>query len=172
MTLADIESKAKHYATAREVLSDIVLTMNGEIEDIKRRNMKRLKKAVAEASERHDALKSCIADAPDLFKRPRTVVLHGIKLGYQKGKGKLEIGDNARVCSLIRKHFPELSDTLIATEEKPVKDALNNLSSAELKKIGVHVTAAGDQVVIKPADSAVDKLVEALIKSATEDAEE
>lgn len=169
MNLTDIESRAKKFADARAELAVIVTTMNVAIEEIKRRNMKRLKKAVAEAAEHHDALKACIEDAPDLFERPRTVVLHGIKLGFQKGKGKLEIGDNARVCDLIRKHFPDQADTLIAIEEKPVKDALNNLSTAELKKIGVHVTAAGDQVVIKPADSAVDKLVDALLKSATEE---
>ena len=170
MTLEDIETQAKHYAAAREVLADIVGTMNGEIEDIKRRNMRRLKKAVAAASEHRAALKACIEDGPDLFVRPRTVVMHGIKLGFQKGKGKIEIEDPARTCKLIHKHFtPDIVELLIATEETLVKAALNELSASDLRKIDVQVTEAGDQVVIKPADSAVDKLVEALLKAAVEE---
>ena len=39
---------------------------------------------------------------------------------------------------------------------------------AELKKVGCTVVDAGDAVVIKPTDSEVDKLVDTLLKGATE----
>ena len=35
-------------------------------------------------------LKAAIEQAPGLFVKPRTIVLHGLKLGYQKGKGKID----------------------------------------------------------------------------------
>ncbi len=56
---------------------------------------------------------------------------------------------------------------LIATSERPAKEALANLTAAELKKLGISVTDGGDAVFIKPADSAVDKMVDALLKDAT-----
>jgi exonuclease VII small subunit len=166
-SLADIERSAKRYAEAREQLSGIVSAMNEGIETIKRDNIKRLKKAVNEAAECHDALKSLIETAPGCFVKPRSVIFHGIKLGFAKGTGKIEWDDADQVIRLIKKHFPEQADVLIATSEKPAKAALANLTAAELKKLGISVTDGGDAVFIKPADSAVDKMVDALLKDAT-----
>lgn len=165
--LNDIERQAKKYAAAREDLAGIVATMNEGIETIKRDHMKRLKKAVAEAAEQHEALKALIESAPGAFIKPRSMIFHGIKLGYQKGKGKIEWDDPEQVVRLIKKHFPEQADVLVAITEKPIKEALNNLSAGELKKLGISVTEGGDAVFIKPADSAVDKMVDALLKDAT-----
>lgn len=166
-TLPEIERAAMKYSVSREHLSAIVNGMNEGIETIKRDNLKRLRKAVADAAEHHDKLKSLIEAAPDCFIKPRSVVFHGIKLGFAKGKGKIEWDDADQVVRLIKKHYPEQADVLIATSEKPAKDALANLTAAELKKLGVSVTDGGDAVFIKPADSAVDKMVDALLKDAT-----
>ena len=171
-SLVDIETRAKKYAEAREHLAGIVAALNEGIEALKRDHMTRLKKAVADAAERHDALKALIEDAPELFVKPRTVVFHGIKLGYQKGKGKIEWEDPDQVVRLIKKHFPEQADVLITTVEKPVKDALNGLTAAELKKLGISVVEGGEAIFIKPTDSAVDKLVDALLEEATEEIQE
>ncbi|UCV13789.1 host-nuclease inhibitor Gam family protein [Quatrionicoccus australiensis] len=169
--LIDIERAAKKFAEAREHLTTIVTTMNEGIETIKRDNIKRLKKAVANAAEEHDALKALIEATPASFVKPRSTVFHGIKLGFQKSKGKIDWADSEQVIKLIKKHFPEQADVLIATTEKPVKEALNGLSAAELKKIGCNVNEGGDVVFIKPADSAVDKMVDALLKDATAEVE-
>lgn len=166
-SLADIEKRAKQYADAREHLAGIVAALNEGIESLKRSHMKRLKKAVADAAEHRDALKSLIESAPGCFIKPRSVVFHGIKLGFAKGKGKIEWDDAEQVVRLIKKHFPEQADLLIATSEKPAKEALNGLTAAELKKLGISVTEGGDAVFIKPADSQVDKMVDALLKDAT-----
>lgn len=170
-TLTDIERSAKRFAAARDHLASIVAEMNEGIETIKRDNIKRLKKAVADTAEQHEALKAMIATAPGCFIKPRSVIFHGIKLGFAKGKGKIEWADADKVVLLIKKHFPEQADVLIATSEKPVKEALNNLSAADLKKLGISVTEGGDAVFIKPADSAVDKMVDALLKDATAEVE-
>lgn len=171
-SLTEIETRAKKYAEAREHLAGIVTALNTGIESLKRDHMKRLKKAVAEAAERHDALKAMIEAAPDLFVKPRTVIFHGIKLGFQKGKGKIEWDDPDQVVRLIKKHFPDQADVLVATTERPAKDALAQLSAAELKRLGISVTDGGDAVFIKPADSAVDKMVDALLKDATDEVAE
>jgi hypothetical protein len=95
-------------------------------------------------------------------------VLSGVKLGYQKAKGTLDYDDAEAVCARIRKHLPEQADVLIATRETPVKTALAQLPAADLKRIGVTLSDAGDQIVVKPVDSEVDKMVDALLKDATE----
>ncbi len=116
-----------------------------------------------------DALRTLIGKAPELFVKPKSMTINGIKLGYQKGKGKIEWEDPDQVVRLIKKHFPEQADVLITTTEKPIKDALNGLTAAELKKLGISVVEGGEAIFIKPTDSAVDKLVDALLKEATEE---
>lgn len=167
-SLADIESRTKTYAEAREKLSSLVSALKEGMDAMTRQQMPAIKKAVANVAEKHDQLKALIEDAPDLFNKPRTLTLHGVKVGYQKGKGGISYADAEQVVKLIHKHLPDDADTLIQVKETPIKDALANLSSSDLKRLGCEVKNSGDQVVIKPTDSEVDKMVDALIKNATD----
>jgi hypothetical protein len=164
----DIDKRAKAFSEARAEVAGIVSHLNEGIEAMKRENMPGLKRAIARAAEKHDNLKGIIDANPQLFVKPRTVVLHGVKVGYTKGKGGITFDDPAQVVKLIKKHLPEQAEVLIITKETPAKDALAQLSATELKKIGCSVVDAGDAVVIKPTDSEVDKLVDTLLKGATE----
>jgi Bacteriophage Mu Gam like protein len=166
--LTDIEARAKAYSDARAEVAAIVTELNDSIESLKRAHMPGLKRSIAKVAERHDRLKGIIDANPQLFVRPKTVVMHGVKIGYAKGKGGITFDDPSQVVKLIKKHLPEQADVLIITKESPAKDALAQLSAQDLKKIGCTVVNTGDQVVIKPADSEVDKLVDTLIKGATE----
>lgn len=169
-SLADIEKQAKRYSDQRAVVIEIVSALNTALEALKKPEMPRLRRAVARAAELHDELKALIEATPDLFQKPKTVTFHGIRLGYIKGKGKIEWDDPDQVVRLIEKHFPEQAEVLIATSKRPIKEALNNLTAAELRRLGVAVTEGGEAVFIKPVDSAVDKMVDALLAAATEEA--
>lgn len=167
-TLIDIEPAAKAYADARAKVAEIVTQLNDGIDALKRNHMPALKRAIARAAEKHEQLKTLIDANPALFVKPRTVIYHGVKVGFKKGAGGISFDDADQVVRLIKKHFPEQADVLVITTEKPSKEALGQLTVAELKKIGCNSVEAGDQVVIKPTDSDTDKLVNALIKGATE----
>jgi hypothetical protein len=123
-----------------------------------------MKIQVSIAKEKKLILSNAIEESPDLFIKPRTIIFHGIKIGLEKGKGKIEWSDDDQVVRLIEKNFPEQVDILIQTKKKPLKKALANLSVQDLKKLGITVEDIGDIVVIRPVDSDVDKLVEALLK--------
>lgn len=169
VTLGDIEARAKRYSDAREKLTALVADLNAGMDALKRQSMAEIKRAIARASEHEAELRALIEAAPDLFVKPKTVIFHGIKLGYQKGKGKIEWDNAEQVVKLIKKHFPAQTDLLIVTRETPAKDALNNLSAGDLKKLGISITEGGEAVFIRPTDSAVDKMVDALLKAATEE---
>ena len=162
--LTDIEKQTRAFAEHQRELRFLVEALQAEVEDAKRRAMKNIRRAVERAANSRAELKALLELRPDLFTKPRTVVIDGIKVGFQKAKGGLVIEDEARTCALIHKHLAELADTLIKTTEKPVKDALNQLSAADLKRIGVQVTSDTDEVLIKDTASDVDKLVAALLK--------
>jgi phage host-nuclease inhibitor protein Gam len=166
-TLTDLDRCARLYADARDNLSGIVTDLTAGIEALKRRAMPDLKRAVARAAEHHDALLSLIADAPELFVKPKTLTLHGIRLGYVKQKGSIAWDDADAVVAAIQKYLPEQAEALIRWTAKPLKEALNQLGVADLKRIGCRVIDTGEAVVIKPVDSEVDRLVDALLRDAT-----
>lgn len=167
--LDNISKRAEVYATARQLLADQVGAFNEGLAELRKDHIPGIKKALAKAADAEAALRALIEAHPDCFTKPKTQVFSGVKVGYQKGKGTISFEDADSVVARIRKHLPDQADVLIRSKEVPVKDALAQLSAADLKKIGVTVSDAGDQVVIKPVDSEVDRMVEAMLKAAGEE---
>jgi hypothetical protein len=164
MTLTEIEKLAKELEDARLNLRESLDELETEVLAIKKKFMPAIRRAVEKAAQRHEALREAIAEAPELFVKPKTVIFHGIRLGYMKGKGDIAWEDTAQVVKLIRKNFPDSIDMLLKITETPVKTALAALSVSDLKKIGVTVVETGDEVFIKPTDSEIDKMISALLK--------
>lgn len=160
----EIEQITKEYSAEREKLSDRIRFLEDEINTLKRKRLPVIKNSIQTVMEKQENLKAALEESRQLFIKPKTIVFHGVKVGFQKSKGKLSWNDDAQVIKLIRKHFPDQEDVLIKKTEKPSKDALLNLSAENLKKIGVTITETGDVVVIKSTDSEIDKFVEALLK--------
>ncbi len=171
ISLAQIDTLAKSYAKARGVLSERLGDLEAEQQAIARRKIGGIKVAAAEAADLGAKLRAAVESAPELFNKPKTFTLHGVTVGFRKGTGKMEWDDDAKVVALIRKHLPEQADVLIITEEVPSADALKNLDGRDLAKIGVRVEGTGEFVVVKTADSAVDKLVAKILKEGAQFAE-
>jgi len=172
MTLLEIESLTKAYYMTRKILSDRMQELQEELDQVKKRHLPGIKKAVATAASWQSRLKNAIDEVPELFTKPRTVVLYGIKVGFQKGKGEIVIEDPAHTIKLLKKAMPEEAwGNYIKITESLIKTTLAQLPASELRRLGVEVIETGDQVVIKPTDSEVDKLVEALLKDELKEVE-
>lgn len=170
MTLEHIAQLAYEYSVAHEALADSVTALNSEIEALKRRNLASLRQRVRVAAEARASLAEAIRAAPELFENPRMRVLAGVKLGIVKSRGKVEFDDEAAVIERIRRLVPaEQAELLIRVSERVHKPAVYDLSGTDLKRLGIRITDDGDQIVIRPADSEVDKLVEALLGDLTEE---
>jgi hypothetical protein len=167
VTFAQIEEAALSFSTARRKLSDFVGDLETQMAELKRKAIKPIRDNVDATAEKQSLLYNLLKEAKDLFVSPRTVVLHGIKVGYQKGKGRVEYNDAAMVVERVRKHLPKEFDDLIETKYVPNADALAKLDASTLRKLGVNIVDADDQIVLKPTDSAVDKVVNALLKDAS-----
>ncbi|HXF66231.1 MAG TPA: host-nuclease inhibitor Gam family protein [Burkholderiales bacterium] len=163
ITLTDIETATRRYADARAKLAERVTELEDEVRALKRARLPAIRRALAEAQARRDELQALVADAPELFERPKTVIFHGIRVGYQKGRGSITWEDDAKVCALIRRHFPDQADQLIKVIERPLKTALAQLSTADLKRLGVQVVETGEEIVIRPVDGELDRMIERLL---------
>lgn len=167
--MQDIETKAKTHAAARLALTNHVALLNAEIEAVKQKRLKKLRDLVATATSTGDELLEMVRESEELFKKPKSVVLHNVKLGFKKLPGKIDIANPDQTIKLIKKHFPELADNLIDTKETPSKQGLNTCDAATLKKVGVTVTSDSDVAFISDPASEVDKIVDALLKGAMDE---
>jgi hypothetical protein len=166
----EIESKTTAYAKRREELSQVVGELNDTVESLKRKYIGVIKRRVAATAEAEAELRAALEASPHMFERPRSVIIAGVRVGYAKQKGSITWADDEQVVKLIRKHWPDDFDSLVKTEYTPLKTALAKRSAADLKRLDVDVEADCDAVLIKPADSGVDKLVTALLKGAADEA--
>jgi len=152
--LAQIESATLEFALARQRLQTLLADLHAQIEQLKLARHATLHAATSELTQRQEELRALLAASPELFVKPRTATFHGIKVGWQKGKGAIEFTDPDRVVTLIHRHYDAAEATaLLHITERPDKEALAKLSVTQLRKLACTVTETGDQIVIRPIDS-------------------
>lgn len=165
MSMKTIEDLSRDYADERNWLAERVGGYKEELEKLNHRMLPQIKRAVDSVARARAKLENEVGEHPELFVKPKSVTLHGIRVGFAKGKGTISWDDADRVVELIHKHFPEQAEILVKVTETPVKKALAQLSAADLKRLGITVTETGDEVVIKPVDGDVERLVEVLLRA-------
>jgi hypothetical protein len=167
-TMKELEASSKAYADARASLAQLV----AELEEARRAflaaNAPKVRRKLQRVAELEAQLKQDIDASRHLFVKPRTVVLHGIKVGLEKGTGKIVFDDPDQVVALIDKKLPDMADVLTITERKPNRKALAQLTVQQLRSVGATVEEAGDRVVVRAVDGDVDKLVMALLRGAND----
>lgn len=163
-----LDHTTSNYAAARVLLEHRVEACRREQDAVVKRHLQGIREAASLAAQAEAQLRGHIESYPELFVKPRTMTLHGVKVGFQKGKGRIEYSDEAKVIELIRKHLPDEADTLIVVTEAPLKTALLNLDAKQLAKLGCTITGTEDTVLIKDSAGEVDKIVNRLIADYSE----
>lgn len=163
-TMIEIEGLAKTLAGAREELAERLQRIKDEQDAIKRRYLQGVKNCVERVRAAHAELREAVTDSKPLFEKPKTRVLHGIRCGWMKQKGKVEFSDAAVVVAALRKLLgKEEAAAYIKTTETPIKDRLAELPANDLKRCHVTINKDTDAVVIKSAGGEIDKLIDALL---------
>ncbi len=164
--LAEIEALTEQYSAVRQGLYDRLMDLEIEIARVKRAAMPGLRKAVGEAVALRERLQAELDAVPELFVKPRTVVMHGIRVGYTTTRATVEFDDEEAVIKRIREQLPkDQAELLIRRKESVHKPAIYDLDDDTLKRISVTVKEGEDVVVIKPQDGAVAKVVDAMLES-------
>ena len=172
ITLTEIEALAKRHADARATLVERVQRLEDALVAAQREHARAIKGAVQSAAGTEAALREAIHANRSLFEKPRTRILHGLKVGLRKQPGKLVWSDPAQVVKLIRRHRPDDAETLIRVTESPVRAALARLPAAELRRLGVRIIESEDAIEVKHTDGAIDKWVDSLLAGLRDELEE
>lgn len=167
--MKEIEGRAAAYADAQSKLDDALATLRRDLDEVRLNHMVALKRLSGLVARRESELRSLIETAPDLFDKPRTMIFHGVKVGFTTSKGKVVWADEEQVKKLIRKRFPELEEQLIKTTETVSRDAIRDLDETQMKAIGCRIDGAGDTVVLKSTAGDVEKMFAKWIAKTVED---
>ena len=169
VTLAQLERAASEYEIESAALEKQIAKLDADLAEVKARHIASLKRQAGMVANREALLHSLVEAAPELFKKPRTMIISGVKLGYTTSQGKIELKHSEEaVIANIERWFELDADQFIRTSKEVNKDALRNLTDEELKKIGCKIEGAGDVVIVKRTAGEVEKLINKLITKLTE----
>ena len=172
-SMTDIEALAAEYARRRGALRGKVSEAQAEVDAVKRRHLTMLRRRIDQAANARGELLAALGGAAELFRKPRTRLLSGIKVGWRKRPGRIEVEDEATAIAAIRRKLgEEEAEGLIQAREKLNRRGLRDLSARDLMRIGAVAVADSDEPIAIPADSEVDKLVDALLDGAEQADEE
>ena len=167
MTMNEIERLTAEYARRRDDLRETVEAAQKEMDRVKRSHRAALRRRAGAAADASAELLAAIEAAKGLFAKPRTRLLSGVRVGWFKRPGRIEVEDEpAAIAAIRRKLSVEQADQLIQSRERLNRRALRELSARDLMRIGVVAVMDVDEPIAIPADSAIDKLVNALLDGA------
>jgi hypothetical protein len=171
ITIGEIDAACAKLEMPLEELKKLITTVQRRQRAILDDALPEIRRQTKLAAERKSQLREMIEIGKSLFEKPRTHILHGIKVGYRKLEGGVEFDDPDAIVARIHTLFPKRVADLLHVKETPDKDALRSLPAADLMRLGVELRHDSDEIVIKVVDGDVERIVAALLKSAEEVAE-
>ena len=166
-SMEDIVALARAFAAARATTEALAEDIKALQRKALRSRLRALRTRISEQAASEEALRAAILARPDLFIRPRTVAVDGIRFGLRKQPGRVSVGDEAQAISRLRARFPNRAEALIRVRGIPRPcSALRKLPAAELAQIGVTLEKATDEVTIAAASGDLDRVVAALLDDA------
>jgi hypothetical protein len=167
-----LEALAAAYAQAVDARRDRQAALRARLLAASLDLVPALRAASAAERDAHDALLAAVTATPDLFRRPRTRTVHGVKYGWQAGKASIAIPDEAKTLALIKQKLPpEQQVLLIRVKESVERRAVLDLTAQDLRRLAITQVPGQDAPLVSLPKDDIDKLVDTLLAaSAGEDA--
>jgi hypothetical protein len=160
-----MEERAKLLATQRSVLAADLSEANAELGALMAKWGEQLKSDAAQVDESERALIGYVEMAPQLFDKPQSIEIDGVRFGLRKGKGRLEYRDEDKLIRRIERELTRHQRLqVLKVTKKVLKGPLAKLPATLLKKLGVNLSAAGTEPFISYPKSNLEKLVEWWLK--------
>jgi len=164
LALKQMEPLCAAYDVECVELEIKIAQLEADLEVVKQNHLPGLKRQAAKLAAREAELYNAIENNPDLFVKPKTLVIAGTKIGYANSIGSVTFEDEDYVVKQVEKLLPDRFDELVKTERTPRKDALRTLDGKDLAKLGCSITGDGPTVILKRVAGDVEKLINKLIE--------
>ena len=159
MSLEVIEEKAKLHKTLLTETNEISAVIRKKITESTDPYIEGLRTKIEAITLLEEQIKQELTANKDLFKKPKTKVIHGLKLGFRKGKGKLIINDEDALIKKLKRDYHDDIGALVKKTETIVKSGIEKLDARELKRLGVTIENASDEVVFSIVEDSIDDLL-------------
>lgn len=157
-----VEECARTYARVRLELAEAAAKAELELQAVREKHAENLRNLLSLAAHRQADLEVMIDANRELFDKPRTRTVDGIKFGLRKLAGTVEIKDEARTIERIRELLPEeQGELLIRIRESVDRNAVKDLQVRDLKRLGIEIGQDTDVPVVKAVDKDIDKQIAA-----------
>ncbi len=164
-TLNDINRVLSEYAVAERRLSTLAAGARAAVARVTHQYEDEMRAAMTTMNNCRADARAMVESNPALFAKPKTRVLHGVKIGLRKRRGRLVINNPAKTIAQIEREYHDPAGYLIQVKKVLLKTGLEKLSAKELKRLGVEVQQDTDQAVFYPVADDVDGIVEFLLVS-------
>lgn len=143
--------------------------IKADTEELRKKYLARIRRVMSQVTARHADLYREIAENKDLFQKPRTQVIEGIRVGLSRGKGRLEVPNEEQTIAAIEEHLPKQAKFLIRIEKSLIVSAAKKLPPETLDLIGAEIVGKEDTVVIEEVEAQINKILSSLIKFQVEE---
>jgi hypothetical protein len=174
--LEKLQTAALQLSHHTDALRQELMLLDAEVSAAQAAHMLTIRSLTRSVIKRQTELAEGIKAHPELFDKPRTLIVEGIKFGLRKQPGRMSWADDQQLLNRLDDFFAKGDltraqyDTVVETRYTVVAKGLEKLDAKQLKRLGVTVEADSDAVEIKSVDSDVEKMVKAVIKDAMKDA--
>ena len=167
-----IEKLAEKLAEKRDALANAVNEAQAEIDEVRERVMPDLRERIAAVAKAETKLRRAVVGGAAEFRKPRTRIMHGLRVGMRRGKSVLIFKNPDDVVALIDKHLSDKAETLVNVTRKPAKSELAKLDPRTLKMIGVRISDGVDEAVVEPKSGEIEAMTKALLSSMNQNAKD
>lgn len=170
-TLEQLRDAAQRLANRHNDTAGCSALLNAEIKAAIAPVLERYKltldqRAAAEAAAMRE-LDDLLMANPQLFQKPRSFTIDGVRCGYKKEPDGFDWSDEAEVIARIKALRPEQAALLIRTQESLVVDALVGCGADDLRMFGVRSVTGADRRFIVLGDNDVEKIAKAILTDAS-----
>lgn len=161
-----LESAALRYRQARDRIAALLVDYQAAVNQVREPRLPALRDALMAVEAAEQILRDAVeASPPTLWQRVRTRIVHGVKVGWQKARGRVEFDDEQKVIERIRRLLPkDQAELLIRPGRESVhRPAVYDLTAADLRRLGIRIVDDCDAIVIRDQQGDIDRLVEAML---------
>lgn len=141
-----IEHCARELAQARRALEADVRNAEEALGEVRAKWGDVLKAQAHRVAELQDELIGYVEQCPDLFEKPQSQEFDGVKVGWRKSKGRLELPETEKLLKKIGEVLTRSQkEAVVKVKVTILKGQLARLSGEILKKLGINITGAGPE---------------------------
>jgi translation elongation factor EF-1beta len=135
--LAHIISVAESLGEISDIIGKHIEALERQINAVRMEFYKKILPMSRQYSQQRKELEKLIERNPQLFVKPRTIEVNGIKFGMKKSKGKIIVHDSDKTLEKIKTLLKDKKEFLIEQKEVLLKSGLAQLSDHEMEAVGV-----------------------------------